>query len=256
MANQLPQWLIDLQTPLPNESPGDHIARCVKAFDGVSLINQKDKLNALFLVNEPTPEKAAQTALATTNCGTSARSFYALVSAPNSYFTRPYETGMAITWLLQGGSASGAAVDCSSHPDAWKAIQPGDLMRYETPGSNNDHVEWALSSPDPNTGIADHSGGGRDHNRIGPSETSDIRHSLGRPLRTIIKCDKLGIPAGSPLPVPDPTPAPTPDPGPTPDPAPQPSPNPIQPVQPTTSFLDTIIQFAIKFVGWFLNLRK
>lgn len=254
MANQLPQWLIDLQTPLPNEQPGDHIVRCVKAFSGVSLINEKDRLNALFLVNEPTPEKAAQTALATTNCGTSARAFYALVGASNSYFNRPYETGMAITWLLQGGATSGALVDCSTYPDAWKFIQPGDLMRYETPGSNNDHVEWAFTSPDATTGIADHSGGGRDHNRIGPPETGDIRHSLGRPLRTIIKCDKLGIPAGSPLPTPEPVP--TPDPQPTPDPTPQPSPNPIQPVQTNTSFLDTVIQFVIKLVGWFLNLKR
>ena len=241
MTNVLPDWLIALQQPLPGELPGEHVARVALAFEGCSLIHERDKLNALFLVNEATPQAAANTALASTNCGTSARQFLCIAGCPDNYITRPYETGQAISWLLAAAFHCGAAIDCHTNPNAWKILDAGWLIRYNTPGQNNDHIEMCLSKPDPNTGVAHHIGGGRANNCIGPMETGDIRHSLGRPIAHIIDPNKLGIPTLPALP------APQPDPTPTPQPTPDPTPAPIvsNEGQGSVSVIGQIIQFIL-----------
>lgn len=255
MTNQLPDWLQELQQPLPGETPGDHIARCVKAFNGVSLINEKEKLFALFSVNELTPERAAQVAAMPTDCASAQRCVMTLCGSPLPEFTTPYKVGSAISILIEAGMKAQALINCHQNPNAWKDIQTGDIMMYASSLQSNDwHAESALGTPD-DTGMGDHGGFGRANNGC-TVEHGHMTSSLGRPIQYIIKCDKLGIPAGSPLPTPEPSPAPTPDPGPTPDPTPQPSPNPIQPVQPNTSLIDTVIAFIVKLVGWFLSLRK
>lgn len=183
----LPDWMIELQSPLPGELPGEHIARTILAFEGCSVINNRTKLNALFLTNETSEQSAAQVALIQTNCGTSARCILALVGCQNKWITQPYQSGMAIVWLMQAGYDCNAIVDCRQDPNAWKQLDTGWMIHYQSPGSNNDHIEWVLTKPDPLTGIADHIGGGRASNKIGPKETGDVRHSLGRPIAQIFR---------------------------------------------------------------------
>src|ERR1019366_6721503 len=142
--NTLPDFMIELQKPLPGELPGEHLARAILAFEGCSVINNRAKLNDLFLSNESNPQSAAQTALIQTNCGTSARSILALAGCQNKYITQAYQSGMAISWLMQAGYDCGAVVDCTRDSNAWKQLDTGWLIHYQSPGSNNDHIEWCI----------------------------------------------------------------------------------------------------------------
>jgi hypothetical protein len=243
MTNILPDWLNALKNPLPGELASDHIVRAVMAFQGVSLINKRDMLNALFLINEPDAATAAQTAAIQTNCGTFARQILNLCGAPDSYLTRPYQSGMAISFLVQAGYDCGAIIDCTKNPENWKLLRKGYLVRYCSPGSSNDHMEFVVSDYVDGSPIFDHIGGGRPNNSVGPLERGDIRTSMGRPIAMIFDPNKWGI-STLQSPISPPILAPI-IPSPTIQDNPQPTPNnSIMPPQPnnSTNILSVIVK--------------
>lgn len=183
----LDDWVHELHIRGDDESAGDHIARIVRALNGVSLVHDREKLEALFWANE-TRERAPLVASMRTNCGTSMRAVYALagVEADDHYILDDYRVGMAVAWVLEQARLNNAIVS----PSRWRDAGPGWGMHYGTPGHNDDHMEFCLSVPDPVTGIADHGGGGRGQNAI-TVVRGGIRWSSGRPLRALIDPDRM-----------------------------------------------------------------
>ena len=176
---QLPQWMTELQARKDGESAGHHLARIVRSVVGLSLVNNRQRLEELFLANEPTMEAARNAAALKTNCGTSMRAIYALAGCDHPLVTCPMPPtgGTAITWLLIAAREKGALVTAKS----WEKSGPGWGMHYATAGKTDDHVEWLLDSPGP-TGLAIHAGGGKPNNEIVMRGPDDIRWSTGRPL--------------------------------------------------------------------------
>lgn len=261
--NVLPDWLVALQNPLPGESPGNHISRCVQSFNGVSLTSSVAKLDALFLVNE-TPQRASQIAAVQTNCATFARCIFALAGCASNYVLEPYPIGAGISLVLQAAQQMNCLISCASNPNWLSLLTPGCLMHYGTPNLNNDHVEFCLGVPDPLTGISLHGGGGRPNNAItvGPG---DIRTSLGRPMQHIILPMNMAI-AGSIISIPQPAPTNTTPIVQTPSintQVPQSSvivnPQivvPSSPTQPSTTLLNDILSFVMKALQWLFTVRS
>ena len=179
--NTLPPWLQALQSRAPGETPGAHIARIVRGVAGCSLDHDADRLAALFLVNESSPEQARRVSTFATNCGTSMRCVMALAGCDHPLVTRPYTVQMAVSWCLTAAREKGALVP----PSRWRRAGPGWGAHYGTQGRNDDHVEWILETPDA-AGVALHGGGGRTKNAITLAGPNDIRWSSGRPLRHLI----------------------------------------------------------------------
>lgn len=179
--NTLPPWLQALQSRSPDESSGEHIARIVRGVAGCSLDHDADKLAALFLVNESSPEQARRVSTYATNCGTSMRCIMALAGCDHPLVTRPYTVQMAVSWCLTAAREKGALVP----PSRWREAGPGWGAHYGTQGRNDDHVEWILSDVDA-AGVALHGGGGRPRNAITIGGPSSILWSSGRPLRHLI----------------------------------------------------------------------
>lgn len=186
----LPTWLADLQQQLPGESDGAHIARIFKALNKISFDHENQKLIELFYINEPDHAHAFQSSRCQTNCGTTTRCVWAVKKVNSSWVTRPYVDGMVISWLLNVGKEKNAYITPDMHPAIWTLVDEGWCMHYQQPGTNNHHVETALSTADPDTGVALHIGGGRPRNLIS-IEKSDIRTSYSRPLVGVFRPDLL-----------------------------------------------------------------
>lgn len=199
----LPGWLQALRDGQPGDTPGAKVWRAVKAFEGVALHvpGGLDKLAALAGMDNP-PGDARQYAQETTNCATTMRWILSLVGCPSNFVTQPDKPGVSMGWDLLAAQQYGALIPLKSdlyptggtgQPDAWKKAGVGWGLHYGMPGTNDDHVEWLGSVPDPNTGVATHGGGGRADNAI-TIETGDIRWSMGRPLLHVIDIDRMHIP--------------------------------------------------------------
>jgi len=222
------------QQLVPGEQPVDRIVRLVKSYVGCSLSNRRADLGALVARGVDNPESVVTIS---TNCATSALGIMAAAGVRDAILNKPYQSGMAVSWVRQIGINTGALVKF----DGKTMPKRGALMRYNTPGTNNDHVEWCLSDVDA-SGNADHGGGGRANNAI-TEGTGNVLSSLGRPLQEWWDPDKLGIPVlvqDQPAPTPPP-PAPVPSvPVPTPPPAPAP-PAPAIPKSNLQSIVDAIV---------------
>lgn len=254
-ANVLPDWLVALQNPLPGETQGEHIARCVQAFNGVSLSQNVDKLNALFLVNE-TPQRAPQVATLQTNCATFARCIFALAGCTSNYVLEPYPIGAGISLVLEAAQQLGCLVPATT-PNYLSMLGPGCLIHYGVPNTNDDHVEFCLSVPDPVTGIALHGGGGRPNNAVTVG-TGDIRKSLGRPIQHIILPTNMAV-AGAPAvvtPPIDPTPPVAPSQPQVVINPPQPVPQPIPvPTPAQASLVEEVLSVVMKVLKWVFTVR-
>jgi hypothetical protein len=255
-ANVLPDWLVALQTPLPGETQGQHIARCVQAFNGVSLSQNVAQLDALFLVNE-TPARAPQVATLQTNCATFARCIFALAGCTSNYVLEPYPIGAGISLVLEAAQQLGCLITAATTPNYLSMLGPGCLIHYAVPNTNDDHVEFCLSVPDPTTGVALHGGGGRPNNAITVG-TGDIRMSLGRPIQHIILPTNMAVAGPSVVITPpvDPTPPPAPSQVPA-NPAPVPiTPGPIPAtIVAQPSLVDQIMQIVMKVLKFMFTVR-
>jgi hypothetical protein len=146
--------------------PRDRVVAIVKSLEGASLENQVVQWQ--------------------TNCGTFALGVWAAAclspaqaALVHPLLASPLEIGAAITWLMRiGYDLHGCMVKYAGTEGPQPG--PGDLLRYNTPGTNNDHVEFLLGEMD-GRGVAPHGGGGRANNAISIG-VSDCRYSLGRPL--------------------------------------------------------------------------
>jgi len=205
---------VNQQPLLANESPADRIVRLVKSHVGCNLSTRRDELGKLVARGVDDPNAVVTVS---TNCATSALGIMAEAGVRDPILNKKYVSGMAVSWVRQIGINTGALVKF----DGKTMPKRGALMRYNTPGTNNDHVEWCLSDVDAN-GIADHGGGGRANNAI-TEGTGNVLTSLGRPMQEWWDPDKLGIPVlvqDQPAPTPPPPPPVQPGPMPTPLPAP------------------------------------
>jgi hypothetical protein len=178
MTTTWPDWLQELHVRLDGESPGEHIARIVRALDGVSLVHERERLEQLFRANEQ-PDREAIVASWQTNCASAARAILALagVEPQDAALLAPLEVGEAMARLR--GGCERARLPATE----WRRLGPGWLMVYWHTG-NDAHAEWCLTVPDA-YGRAMHGGGGRSQNAITVQGPSDIRWSLGRPLQEI-----------------------------------------------------------------------
>lgn len=170
---------------VPGESPGQKLIRILKRYVGCSLTTRRADLADLVSRKVDKPEAVVGIA---TNCATSALGVMAKGGVKHPLLNKPYVNGMAIAWVRQIGIDLGALV---KYDPKGPQPKPGSLLRYNTPGTNNDHVEWLLGPIGPG-GVAEHGGGGRGNNAI-TSGTGDVRTSLGRPLLEWWDPDKLGI---------------------------------------------------------------
>jgi len=170
---------------VPGESPGQRLARIAYSHVGCSLKNRRDELGKLVARGVDSPEKVVTI---TTNCGTSALGVMAQAGVRDAILNKPYQSGMAIAWLRAIGQRTGALQKYSRSGPQPKI---GSLMRYNTAGKNDDHVEWLLSDVG-NNGVAHHCGGGKANNAI-TEATGNITVSFNRPLVEWWDPDKLGI---------------------------------------------------------------
>lgn len=215
-----------VQPSLPGESAGDKLARTIKKYVGCSLSNRRDELGKLVARGVDKPEAVVTI---TTNCATTALGVMAEAGVKHPLLAKPYVSGMAIAWVRQVGIDRGALVKYTGPTGPQPKV--GSLLRYNTAGTNNDHVEWLLS-PIAADGTADHAGGGRANNAV-TLEHGNVLTSWNRPLVEFWDPNKLGIelvPAApeppTVPPVPDPKVEPPTDPGPSPEPPPEPVPEP------------------------------
>jgi len=180
---QLPQWMTELQARKDGESAGDHIARIVRAMVGVSFDRDRQRLEELFLANEPTMAEAKATALRETNCATTMRAIYALAGCDHPLVTCPYppNSHAVMSWIFIAVREKRALFAAQS----WRSAGAGWGLHYATPGKNDDHVEWLLEKPSED-GTARHAGGGKQRNAILAGGPDNIRWSLGRPLVYVI----------------------------------------------------------------------
>lgn len=172
---------------LPGESAGEKLARIVKFYAGCSLHHRVDELGKLVARGVDEPGKVVGVR---TNCGMFALGVMAEAGVDDPLLDRPYVTGQAIAWLRQIGLNRHALRTYSGA----KGPQPklGSLLRYNTHGKNDDHVEWLLSDVDA-LGQAVHGGGGRTDNGITVTGKSLITWNYGRPLVEFWDPDLLGI---------------------------------------------------------------
>lgn len=230
---------INQQPLVPNEQPADRIIRLVKSHVGCSLSTRRDELGKLVARGVDKPEAVVTIS---TNCATSALGIMAEAGVRDAILNKPYQSGMAVSWVRQIGINTGALVKF----DGKTMPKPGSLLRYNTPGSNNDHVEWLLGPVDAQ-GNADHAGGGRANNAI-TEGTGNVLSSWGRPLVEWWDPDKLGIPVLTQE-APEPTPPPpAPDPAPTPPPVAPGPPKPVTPPQSTSA-----LQSIVNVLTWLFN---
>lgn len=174
-----------LEETVPGERAGERIIRIVKKYVGCSLSKRKDELGKLVARGVDNPNVVVGI---TTNCGTSALGIMAAAGVKHDLLSKKYESGAAIMWLRQIGQDLGALNRFKSDGPM---PPPGSLLRYNTAGCNDDHVEWLMSSID-EKGYADHAGGGRGGNAI-TFEHGMVLKSLGRPLVEWWDPEKLGI---------------------------------------------------------------
>lgn len=195
---------------LPGEAPGQKLVRIVRHYAGCSLLARADELGALVGRGVDDPKRVVTVK---TNCGMFALGVMAEAGVDSAILDRPYlsKTGLApganaIAWLIQLGTDRGALVKLAT-PGVLGAhkLKPGSLLRYNTAGRNDDHVEWLLSEVDAK-GHAEHGGGGRTNNAISitkadaPNSAGLVAWNYGRPLVEYWDPDLLGIevvPVGS-----------------------------------------------------------
>lgn len=188
---KLPQWLQDLCVRQPGEEVGQHIARFLRALDGISLKNRLQQLRELFLLTEPTWALACERATVRTNCATVLRNVWVGVGCRHPKAVCPYIDYMAVSLLLDIARDQNALISLDQFPDAWQLLDVGWGMHYGLPGTNDDHFETCLEVPDYTTGFAAHAGGGRPDNTITVREPSDIRRHNHTRLLHVIRPDFL-----------------------------------------------------------------
>lgn len=167
------------------QTPGERLIEIVRSHVGCSLKVRRDELGRLVARGVDDPEAVVGIK---TNCATSALGVMAEAGVPHPLLKKKYVSGMAISWVRQVAIGMGALVKF----DGKTMPKPGSLMRYNTEGTNNDHVEWLLGPIDEH-GVADHGGGGRPDNAI-TELRGNVLSSWGKPLLEWIDPDKLQIP--------------------------------------------------------------
>lgn len=181
------------QDSLPGESPGQKLARIVRSYAGCSMSFRADDLGALVARGVDDPNVVIHV---TTNCGMFALGVMAQAGVNSPILDRKYVTGMAIAWLREIGLKLGALLQYTGPHGPQPKL--GALLRYNTAGKNDDHVEWMLSDIDAG-GHAEHGGGGRTNNAItvcaadAPNNAGLVTWNYGRPLVEFWDPDKLGI---------------------------------------------------------------
>lgn len=171
---------------VPGEQPGEKLVRIVLDHVGCSLSRNREKLGELVSRNVDKPEAVVAIA---TNCATTALGVMAFAGVRHELLNKPYVSGMAVGWCRIIGQDLGALVKYTGKSGPQPKV--GSLLRYNTSGKNDDHVEWLLSTMD-ERGSADHGGGGRPNNAV-TREYGGVMHSYGRPLVEFWDPDKLGI---------------------------------------------------------------
>jgi len=208
--------------------PGDVLVSVIKKYVGCSLSNRRAELGKLVARGVDDPEAVVGIS---TNCATTALGVMHEAGVKHPLLSKKYISGSAIIWVRQIGTDLGALVKYTGPNGPQPKV--GSLLRYNTPGTNNDHVEWMLS-PMAADGTADHAGGGRPNNAI-TLEHGNVLSSNKRPLVEFWDPDKLGIAPGVPTVTPtQPTVPPVPTPKVTPPSQPKVTPEPIQVTPPVT----------------------
>lgn len=180
MSIEYPDWLQDLHIRGADETAGEHLARIVRALDGISLVRDRELLEQLFYASEETAARARLVSAWKTNCASSAKAIYSLagMEAEDIEIESPLENGRAVEVLRRCAKRKRAVIAGSQ----WHLLRPGCGMMYWSTG-NDAHFEWCLSDVN-GMGQADHGGGGRSDNAI-TCGYGDVRISWGRPLQEI-----------------------------------------------------------------------
>lgn len=158
------------------------IIETVRSYVGCSLKARRDDLGRLVARGVDDPEKVVTIA---TNCATTALGIMKQIGVEHPLLSKPYVNGMAVAWVRQVAQDLGALVKFDGHT----LPKPGSLLRYNTVGKNDDHVEWLMGPVDEH-GSADHAGGGRTDNAI-TEGTGAVLTNWNRPLVEWVDPDRL-----------------------------------------------------------------
>lgn len=166
---------------------GERLAELAESFVGCSLYKHKDELAALVTTcTEDKPGEyvrdnpAVQVAIRT-NCAMFVRGLMKRLGVHHPLLEQPYRNGMAVGDVRAVAMRHGALF-----PFEGQDIPRGSILRYNTAGKNNDHVEVLLEDAGADHGwVHLHCGGGRTDNAI-TQEKNDIRWSWGRPLVEVV----------------------------------------------------------------------
>ena len=172
---------------ISGEMPSDRILRIARPYDGCSLKNRTSELADLIARKV---DKPAEIVLVKTNCGMFALGVLAAAGVPHPLLGTPYVSMQAITWLEKIGKDTGAL---TKYNGDYTSLKPGSLLHYNTPGTNNDHVEF-LASTVRDSGLGDIVGGGKADNLVLYQRNVPVTSNNGRPLDWWLDPDKLGIP--------------------------------------------------------------
>lgn len=189
---------------IPGETPRQRLVRWVTKCNGISLSNRLPELKGLICRGVDPVSLGSW--MWKTNCATSALGFMAAICGDMSsaltvhpILARQSVIGMSMPQVMQIGYDTGAIVKYLG-PDGPQP-KAGDLLHFAILGTNDDHVEWALSEPD-ESGHATTGGGGRPNNAI-TCGAGFVRASWARPLQHFVNLDAMNIPFVDVAPHPD-----------------------------------------------------
>jgi hypothetical protein len=192
---------------VPGETSGEYAARVVRAFDRARPDAKAGVHGLLYWLAESVEgADAAAEQYRTTNCATSWRWLAKKLGCPHKWCGLPdkqirkLDPSGPVSWNLKIARDMGALIDVRGMPkaDVEALLGEGWGIHYNTPGTNDSHMEWCLDSYLPDPEPDEHGGGGRAGNEI-TVERGNVMQSLGRPIAHIIDPSKMGF-ATSPRP--------------------------------------------------------
>lgn len=166
------------------------VLQCVSFYQGFSLHNHALELREFIARGVDNPAGILDKHVS--DCGLFALAVWHAIGVNDAIVDKPYQSGMAISWLLHIAKVHGAL----RTPKANGFPSVGSLLYYETRGENDDHVTFSTKAVVFSRAqwLGETIGGGGTDCAIGKS-SGNILWSWGRPLQAWIDINALPLKA-------------------------------------------------------------